>query len=64
MKNIASLGKPKAFRTVAEVASELEVCEKTVRRWIDRGELRVHRIGRVIRVAPDDFDAFIRSKRS
>jgi len=36
--------------SVAEVAVRLDVSPKTVRRMIDRGDLRAHRIGRLVRV--------------
>jgi excisionase family DNA binding protein len=36
--------------SVAEVAVRLDVSSKTVRRMIDRGDLRLHRIGRLVRV--------------
>jgi len=38
------------FLSVAEVAVRLDVSPKTVRRMIDRGDLRAHRIGRLVRV--------------
>jgi excisionase family DNA binding protein len=38
------------FLSVAEVAVRLDVSPKTVRRMIDRGALRAHRIGRLVRV--------------
>jgi excisionase family DNA binding protein len=38
------------FLKVAEVAVRLDVSPKTVRRMIDRGDLRAHRIGRLVRV--------------
>jgi excisionase family DNA binding protein len=39
------------FLSIAEVAVRLDVSEKTVRRMIERGDLRAHRVGRLIRVA-------------
>lgn len=45
--------------TVREAASRLTVSPMTVRRLIDRGELRGHRIGRQVKVRPADLDAYI-----
>ena len=39
------------FFTIAEVAEDLKVATRTVRRWITAGELVVHRFGGVVRVA-------------
>jgi excisionase family DNA binding protein len=39
------------FLSVAEVAVTLGVSGKTVRRMIKRGDLRAHRVGRLVRVA-------------
>ena len=50
--------------TVGDVAARLQVCTKTVRRWIDRSELRVHRIGRQLRISEQDLEAFIKGWRS
>jgi len=44
---------------IPDVARRLAVCEKTVRRFISRGELRVHRIGRQLRISQEDLMRFI-----
>lgn len=44
--------------TVEQVAEELAVCSKTVRRHIASGSLISHRIGRLVRVAEDDLARF------
>ena len=51
------------FHKVSEIADQLHVSDKTVRRWIKRGELRVHQIGRQHRIASDDLIAFIAVRR-
>ena len=51
--------RPSRMLTVSDVAERLQVCTKTVRRWIDRSELRVHRIGRQLRISEDDVATFI-----
>jgi excisionase family DNA binding protein len=47
--------------TVAEVAKEMKVSQKTVYRWIESGQLRVARFGRkTYRVFEDDLKKFIK----
>jgi excisionase family DNA binding protein len=50
------------FFTIQEVAERLSVSTRTVRRWIDNGELVAHRIGGV-RIAEGDLRAFIAARR-
>ena len=50
------------FFTVPQVADSLSVSTRTVRRWIDKGELIAHRIGGV-RIAEGDLRAFIAARR-
>ena len=49
--------------TVKRAAEELDVNERTLWRAIDRGELVVHRFGRAVRIADDDFRRYVASKR-
>ena len=49
--------------TIAEVADELRVCDRSVRRWIDAEELPSHRFGRAIRVSRQDLEIFKRARR-
>ena len=51
------------FLSVGDVAETLQVSEKTVRRWIDLGELVAHRFGRQLRIAPEDFEVFVKLRR-
>jgi excisionase family DNA binding protein len=51
------------FYTVADVADALGVHPKTVRRRIVDGELRVHRIGRQLRISAEDFRAYVATRR-
>lgn len=51
------------FLTVSEVARRLTVSEKTVRRWIDRGDLTAHYLGRAIRISETDLRAFLALRR-
>lgn len=52
----SSLPKYYAIKAVAEA---LDVSPRTVRRWIARGELAVHRLGGVVRVAEGDLKTFL-----
>lgn len=52
------------FFSVDEIADELKVSTKTVRRWIERGELHVHHLGRQLRVSEEDLIAFINKHQS
>jgi excisionase family DNA binding protein len=51
------------FLTVRDVAHRLSVSEKTVRRWIASEALKHHRLGKAVRVDPEDFLAFVGSRR-
>jgi len=64
MSSDASNKKASRFLTVPEVADELGVSTKHVRRAIDRGDLPIHRFGRAVRVARADLEQFINCHRS
>ncbi len=49
--------------TVPEVAQELAIHPKTVRRLVARGELAAVKIGAAVRVRPADVDAFVDEHR-
>jgi excisionase family DNA binding protein len=52
------------FYSVAKVAEALDVCTRTVRNWIDRGELHAHRPGgRQFRISEADLRAFLEQRR-
>ncbi len=53
---------PKVY-SIREIADHLKVSDKTVRRWINHGELTAHRMGRQLRISEPDFVAFIRIGR-
>lgn len=46
--------------TIAEVAERLGVDKRTVARWIAAGDLVPFRNGRVVRVALDELERFIK----
>ena len=53
----------KPFYSVAEVADLLNFNERTIRRWIDQGDLIVHRFGRELRISRADLETFVRLRR-
>ena len=52
------------FFTIAEVAERLRVSTRTVRRWIETGELVAHKICGVVRIAESDLRAFLAFHRA
>jgi len=54
-----SLPKTMIFCTIKRVAEHLGVSTRTVRRWIERGELVAHRFGSAVRIADRDLLAFL-----
>jgi excisionase family DNA binding protein len=55
--------RPSRFWTISDIAQRLSVSTKTVSRWIRKGELLVHRFGRAVRIAEEDFQAFLNARR-
>jgi excisionase family DNA binding protein len=51
------------FLTIDEVAEHLVVSTRSVKRWIDCGDLRVHRFGRLVRIAEEDLARFLEHHR-
>ena len=49
---------------VSEIADLLVVSTKTIRRWIERGELHAHHLGRRVRVSEEDLTAYLNRHRS
>jgi excisionase family DNA binding protein len=47
------------FFTIPEVAQRLQVSARTIRRWIGAGNLIVHRLGGIVRIAEADLRAFL-----
>jgi excisionase family DNA binding protein len=47
------------LHTIKAVAEAVNVSSRTVRRWIENGDLAVHRVDSVVRVAEDDLRAFL-----
>ena len=49
--------------SIKEIGPQVGVSSKTIRRWIERGELHVHRLGRQLRISEDDLLAFLSKHR-
>jgi excisionase family DNA binding protein len=49
--------------TIDETAEVLNVSPRTVRRLIESGALRAHRLGRLVRISDDDVTAFLSANR-
>ena len=54
----------KSFDTIKSLAERWQVSERTVRRLIEKGDIRVHHIGGQIRISQEDRDAYERSQRT
>ncbi len=54
---------PRKFYTIAQIAECTESHERTVRRWIKKGWLVVHRINGLVRISEADFLAFLAAHR-
>lgn len=58
------LNRSKPWLTVKDVARMLDLSKMTIYRMIEDNEIPHHRVGRSIRVAPDDLVAYLaRSRR-
>jgi excisionase family DNA binding protein len=57
-------GRPVRLHTIDETAELLNVSPRTVRRLIEAGALRAHRIGRLVRISDEDIAAFLAANRS
>ena len=52
-----------ALLTIADVAERIVASTRHVRRLIERGDLPVHRIGKLVRISEDDLGRLIASSR-
>jgi excisionase family DNA binding protein len=49
--------------TVPEAADALKVCERTIWRWIEAGEIETYRPVRLVRIAEDELVRFLERRR-
>jgi excisionase family DNA binding protein len=54
---------PISFHSIQSIAEMLDVSVKTVRRWINRGELPAHKLGNQWRVSRGDLEIFLKLRR-
>ena len=47
------------LHTLQDAAAILQLCTRTVRRMIDRGELKSLQVGRCIRIENDDLELYL-----
>jgi excisionase family DNA binding protein len=59
----AASSAPQTMLTIDAVAARFDVNSRTVRRWIEQGDLTVVRVGSVVRITSDDLDRFIAKHR-
>jgi excisionase family DNA binding protein len=57
------LKSPGKLFTIKQIAEYVGVCQRTVRRWIDKGLLAAHRFNGVVRVSETDFKSFLAAHR-
>lgn len=50
------------YFTTAQIASKLQVSERTILRLLAAGELKGIKLGRVWRIRKEEFEKFLRSK--
>jgi excisionase family DNA binding protein len=53
---------PERLLTIPEAAELLRVSIKTIRRWIEGGELVAAKLGAQWRLRPQDLDRFVRDR--
>lgn len=50
--------------TVSEVASRLNVSNRTVQNWIDKGLLTAYQFSKEYRIKEEDFEAFLEKSKT
>ena len=58
-KNIPT---PDRLLTIQDIAGRCQVATKTVRRWIDSGEMTAFKLGRQWRISEQDLKLFLRER--
>ncbi|MBW0158423.1 helix-turn-helix domain-containing protein [Sedimentimonas flavescens] len=53
---------PEQLLTIPEAAELLRVSIKSIRRWIESGELSAAKLGNQWRIRPQDLDRFVRDR--
>ena len=63
MSQVADRSRRSRMMSIREVAEFFGVSEKTVRRWIQSGQLEAHQLGRQWRIAPEEIERFLATRR-
>lgn len=63
MSQVKDHNPPSRMRPIRGVAEFFGVSVKTVRRWIESGELKAHQLGRQWRIAPEDIERFLATRK-
>ena len=64
IKSLLATAGSSRLRTVPEAAEFLQVCERTVRNFAERGELIATRIGGNVRFAQSDLENFVNANKT
>ena len=63
-ENVTRTGQDRPFHSVKQLAERWQTSEKSIRRFIEQGDLIAHRFGRQLRISDADRLAFERLNRS
>ena len=63
MSQIGDRSRRGRMRSIREVAELFGVSEKSIRRWIETGQLDAHQLGRQWRIAPEEIERFLATRR-
>jgi excisionase family DNA binding protein len=50
--------------SIRDAAGFFSVDEKTVRRWIAKGDIEAHKLGRQWRISPEEVERFLATRKS
>ena len=62
--SISNAPTSKPFFSITDVAAHLDVNPRTIRRWVDKGDLVAHRFGRLVRISRGDAITYERINRN
>ena len=52
------------YFSISEVCQRFGVSRRTVNRWIASGQLPTYKLGRLVRISPDDLRAFEEARKA
>jgi len=64
MKAPANDSKTDPMLSIATIAKRLSVSERTVRRWIENGDIPAYKFNAAVRIKERDLTAFIEQRRA